>query len=436
MPYVITRNNRKHFKRRIPARYREYYPPSLEFIQTSLDTDSEIIAQQRSTAFNTELEQFWQTNYSTGPSSYHMGIKKLIETARRSGFHYKPAKDIAESELSEVVSRVLSLKAEKDISEEKVAAILGKEEIPPLYLDQALESYFDFKRPDLLNKTPDQVRKWQNPRKKAVSNFIMVCGNKPADKIIRDDILTFRSWWMDRIEQGLSANAANKDFTHLKMVLQYIEDNHAIILNVGGLFKRTRFTEKESERPPFPTDFIQNTLLNPINLKNLHEEARWLLYAMADTGARPSELLGLNAERGDIRLDTDIPYIDIRPEDDRTLKTRQSKRQIPLVGTALLAFQHLPEGFKHYYRKSDALSAVTNKYLRNNGLLPTPEHTVYSLRHSFEDRLTLVEPPEKVQAALMGHKYSRERYGDGPTLEQKRKWLDKIAFNVNGAEYL
>lgn len=152
---------------------------------------------------------------------------------------------------------------------------------------------------------------------------------------------------------------------------------------------------------------------------------------MADTGARPSELVGLNPENGDIRLDTAILNIDIRPESKKGLKTPYSERKIPLTGASLFAFQQLPNGFDHYYRKSDLLSATLNKYLKENSLLPTKKHCVYSLRHSFEDRLTAVEPPDKVQAALMGHKYDRPRNGDGPSLEQKKKWLDKICFDVS-----
>ena len=165
-----------------------------------------------------------------------------------------------------------------------------------------------------------------------------------------------------------------------------------------------------------------------MNLKGLHRECQLLLFAMADTGARPSELLGLNAERGDIVLDAPIPYIFIRPDKKKALKTTQSERQIPLVGASLYAFKELEGGFVHYHQKADTLSANTNKFLKENDLLPSSKHSLYSLRHSFEDRLTAVEPPEKVQSFLMGHKYRRERYGDGPSLEQKKKWLDMICF--------
>lgn len=65
--------------------------------------------------------------------------------------------------------------------------------------------------------------------------------------------------------------------------------------------------------------------------------------------------------------------------------------------------------------------------MRNRGLLPSDDHSLYSLCHTFEDRLTAVEAPEKVIDALMGHKWIRPKYGAGPSLAQKQDWLGRIA---------
>ena len=92
----------------------------------------------------------------------------------------------------------------------------------------------------------------------------------------------------------------------------------------------------------------------------------------------------------------------------RSTLTNLSKQaiDIPLVGAALVAFRELKGGFVRYRGKADLIShtrreffATINKYLRENGLIPSDRHSLYSLRHSFEDRLTAVEPPDKVQAA-------------------------------------
>ncbi|BCM86853.1 hypothetical protein [Methylobacterium indicum] len=114
------------------------------------------------------------------------------------------------------------------------------------------------------------------------------------------------------------------------------------------------------------------------------------------------------------------------------MKTEQSAWELPLVGVALMAAQAQPEGFPRYRDKAASLSAITNKVMRTAGLLPLPGQSAYSFRHCFEDRLTAVEAPEKLIAAMMGHKYQRPRYGSGPSLSQKREWLQRIAFKPPG----
>jgi len=41
-----------------------------------------------------------------------------------------------------------------------------------------------------------------------------------------------------------------------------------------------------------------------------------------------------------------------------------------------------------------------------------------------------VDAPDRVQADLMGHKFNREKYGKGSTLEKKLEWMQKIQLKV------
>lgn len=91
----------------------------------------------------------------------------------------------------------------------------------------------------------------------------------------------------------------------------------------------------------------------------------------------------------------------------------------------------IPKKKSSYRDNPDVLSTYLNKYLRANDLLPSEKHSVYSLRHSFQDRLLAVNAPDRVQAELMGHKFGRPRYGDGATLKMKSDWLKKICFSVS-----
>ena len=431
MDYLFKRGKWYYYKRRVPLGMRKYY--NTEFVQLALKTDSHQLAKQRASIFNSELEKLWADIITKGENNTFDKLLQAKEIARLHGFSYLTAEQVSKRPTIEIIQRLETIEENIPNNPEKVSAILGGQPHPSITLSQALENYFTFQKAELLNKSDDQVRKWKNPRKKAVNNLINLIGDISVEKVTRDHILQLRDWWSERILcDGLSSNSPNKDFTYLRILLSFTSDDKQLGLNTEYLFSRVRFTNVPSTRPPFPTEHIQEKLLNIKNLSDLHPECQMFLFAMADTGARPSELVGLNSSNGDIRLDTDIPYIYIRPEEKKALKTTQSKRMIPLVGASLYAFQNLPEGFEHYYRKADNLSSNINQYLRERGLLPSPEHTIYSLRHSFEDRLTAVEPPEKVQAALMGHKYNRPRYGDGPSLEQKKKWLDKICFNNFG----
>jgi len=63
-------------------------------------------------------------------------------------------------------------------------------------------------------------------------------------------------------------------------------------------------------------------------------------------------------------------------------------------------------------------------------LRPTKDHTLYSLRHSFKDRLVAAEAPDSLIDNLMGHRTNKPKYGKGPPLELKLKYLMQIAFDT------
>ena len=435
MRYVRLRGKWFYYRRRIPLAYQHHYQQNV--IKIALKTDSPATAYQRAELLNDELERIW-ANIDQEPGAAQTQLDLAVQRALFSNFGPRSTQDIAEGSLAELIERVLELKDRDALKEpQAVAAVLGSGASTVTPVSKALDDYFDFEIPNKSfakgGESSDQMRKWENPRKRAIKNFIEVCGDIETETISRDHILAFRQWWYKRIQsEGLKANSANKNFTHLRSVLSFMRDSKGLDIDIERLFARINLTEHENDRKrrPFDPGYIQNTLLDRQRLGGLNHECQMLLFAMADTGARPNELIGLDPDNGDIRLDTDIPYIHIRPNSVRQLKTPHSKRILPLVGASLFAFQQLQNGFEHYRGRPDTLSATLNKFLRTHNLITSDEHCVYSLRHSFEDRLTAVEPPEKIQAMLMGHKYERERYGDGPSLEQKKRWLDKICFTV------
>ena len=280
-------------------------------------------------------------------------------------------------------------------------------------------------RVEIRDLSPDQLRIWRNGRKRAVDRFQSIVGDKPVSELTADDAIDYCEWWRERvIAEETDPKTANKDIGQLSRMLKDLNIRRR--LGLSDIFKGLRI-KGETARPrvPFTTDFIQNQLFAEGALDGLNEDARLVLYVIADTGLRPSEVVNLQASS--ILLEDAIPHVKILP-DGRRLKTLDSQREIPLVGAALAALRKRPEGFARYRDKSSGLSATVNKYLSENNLRPSKDHTVYSLPHSFKDRLVAAEAPDSLIDSLMGHKTYKPKYGLGPSLDLKLKYLQRIAF--------
>lgn len=422
MEYLLNRNGRYYYSRRVPSEFREY--DKRDWVRFALKTSDKIKARKLAFYENEKIEKQWQGRKALSQNSHQANFESTLLNASFLGLPYVQADNIPQLPFESRLERLLKV-LEYQYAQAPVEAILGGVKLPAINLEKALAKYWDFSKDKIINKSEHQKRKWRLPRERAIKNFVAVVGNVPVTEIIRDDILKFRDWWLARIEKGLTANTANKDFIHLKVVLEVVSDNLKLNLDLTHLFRKIAIEETEdSKRLPLETDYIRNILLNPENLKGLNHEAFWALHAIAETGAGISEQCCLMPE--DIVLDHEIPHIIIQPRAKRLLKTKYRKRIIPLVGYALDAFKACPNGFAKYTDKPDSLSNVLNKYLRDNNLLPSKQHSVYSLRHSFQDRILSVNAPDRIQADLMGHLFDRPEYGNGGTLKQKQDWMKKV----------
>jgi integrase len=161
----------------------------------------------------------------------------------------------------------------------------------------------------------------------------------------------------------------------------------------------------------------------------------WIVALIADTGARLREIVGLRLE--DIVLNHAPPYVLIAPNDARGVKSKASKRRVPLVGEALWAANRVAEtarpkqtyAFPRYTWdgecKSNAVSAMIRKWLRIAGV----QKSAHSFRHAIRDRLRNVGAPKEIQDAVGGWgKYEiGEQYGEGYSLVVLSEWLRRIA---------
>ncbi len=380
-----------------------------------------------------QLEAYWRGLRDGQSAEARLRFEAAQKRAKALGLQYRTADEINEGSFDDFMKRLNMLIDSKSIDDEReVAAVLGGEERPTIMLSGLVDEVKEVQKAMLAQKSPNQLRKWENPKKLAVKTLTDLVGDKALPELTRLDALKYRNLWLNRIvDEDLEIGTANKNIGHIAKMLKDVGKAHQ--MQLPPVFADLRIEgETEKQRAAFVPRFVQDSILAPHALDDLNAEARDLVLLVADTGLRLSEAANLLPET--IFLEAEVPHVVVKPI-GRQLKTGHSAREIPLVGNALAAMKRNPGGFPRYLDKADSLSALVNKYLDGRNLLPTPDHSFYSLRHTFEDRLTAVEAPEKVVASLMGHKWIRPKYGAGPTLEQKARWMERIAFKpyVHGA---
>lgn len=281
------------------------------------------------------------------------------------------------------------------------------------------------KAPDLIHRmSNEQKRRWRNPREKVLRDLVGCTGDKNILEIDRRDALAFRNVYWEQVEEGeITVDTANKYIYYVSgMFCKYIG-----LLNIEAPspFEKLTFKSDADDKPrrrPFSAEWITQYLSPPDALLGLNAQARDVLMVMVNTGARPSEIIGLLPSH--VNLAGPIPTIRIAAE-GRVLKNLPSARIIPLTGLSLEAMRRNPDGFPRY-RGKGGWSNLVNKFLRMNCALDD-DQSAYSLRHSFEDRLLAAGAVDRLAADLMGHATRRERYGDGASLEMKHEILQRIA---------
>ncbi|WP_320228087.1 integrase [Mesorhizobium captivum] len=415
--------------RRVPKEFASFDRRGLVRISTGVavaDDPRGVRARDAVRSLGAELETYWRKLGDGQSAEAALRFEAARKRARSFGLAYRTNEELAAGPLDELIARMKLLLDRNAIDNAAdVAAVMGGVQRPALRLSGLLKEFEAIEQQNLLAMSPNQIKKWRNPKKRAIANLIGVIGDKEIARMTREDAVAFREWWQKRVVGGgLDIGTANKDIGHISKMLRVVDLTHQ--LKLEPVFHHLRLSGAvAAQRAAFSEQFVQEKILAEGALDGLNDEARHLVYLIADTGLRLSEAANLTAET--IHLDHEIPHVQVRPN-GRRLKTDHSARDIPLVGCALDVMKLHPNGFPRYRDKAASLSALVNKVLGKKKLLPTSEHSLYSLRHTFEDRLTAVEAPEKVTASLMGHKWIRPKYGAGPSLMQKHEWLQKIAF--------
>ncbi len=423
--YLIERGGWWHYVRRVPARFELI--DTRRTIRQSLHTQSKESARARRDQMEEADALYWSTLTTSDADTAQRRYNAAVTRALALSLTYAPAAQLAVEQAPEALADRVDLAHGTEAP--VVQAVLGGVEKPKVTVRQAFETYLSEIAPrELTGKSEGQRKAWIKVKRRAINNFVGLCGDIAMDDITREHGQNFYRWWLNRIEgaEALSGSAGNRDVGNMRKIYRQFYAYQGE--ERPNPFRDLSYRDSKRKIPPFPTAWIRDRIMAPGALDAMNREARLICLAMIETGARPSEIANLLP--GQIVLDANVPYISIEPAEDREIKTTSSVREIPLVGVSLEAMRLSPAGFPRYRDKETNLSNALMKFFRTNGLFPTADHRIYSFRHSFEKRMAEAGLDYGLRCLLMGHATDRPAYGDGGSMEYRQTELLKIALPV------
>lgn len=366
--YTYRKDGVFYFSKQVPSDVRSYY--SKQRIILCLRTKSPSQAQQASKAVLAKLEDYW----------LKLRIKDLDVPA------------------SHLLNESLSVTAGMPT------------------IEDALNLYLDIKgvgRSELFFRAA----------RRNVRYLVTALGLKTLDKYTTTDASRLREWLLK--EQKISTSSVARVFASIKAMTNFA-------INELGLEIRNPFSGVYIP----PSDAQKRHAISIENIRKIQaecyqqdDELRHIVALISDTGMRLAEAVGLHQD--DLVLDADVPYVQVREQAWRPLKTSTSHRVIPLVGASLWAAQRIKQNGSDYafprYTdgikcNSNSASAALNKWIKQ---VVGSGNVIHGFRHSFRDRLRAVSAPIDMIDQLGGWSLQSvgQGYGDGYDLKQVHKMM-------------
>jgi len=431
--YLTERDGIFYYKRRVPTRLVGRDERG-EHVRISLGTDDRGKARSMRDIYEAADNDLW-AGLTLGDEGAFAKYHNTVKAAQALGFNYRPAGDIATESLTSILARIEAFRPHAPLP--VLEAALGAADEPAVTVTAAFKIYCEeIAAPEIAKKSEGQKERWLSGKQGAVDSFVEVAGDLVMTEIERSDAQKIYQHWRKLIAPAKGDGPATRTASHgnrrignmrvlYREYFSYIGQPDRQNPFDGLTFKEVG--KKKRKRPPFPHEWIVDKILKVGALAGLNEEARGIVLVVAQLGARPSEICNLSPDF--IVLEHEVPHLRIEPRDDpsdpREIKTDSSIRIVPLIGVALDVMRKFPNGFPRYKDKENSLSAALNKFLRENELLPTAKHSVYSFRHSMEDRLKNARVDAELRKILMGHSIDRPEYGEGGSLKLRQEEILK-----------
>jgi len=191
-PMKLTRRESTlYIRKRVPRRYRLI--EEREYLWISLHTDSEAHAIQKAPVVWQEMIEAWEAKLAGATDDAAVRLAMAKELAAKRGLRFLHAPEVAKLPINELLDRIESVVTAKgNIDTNEADAVLGTISKPKLTVTKALAEYWKISEAKTIGKSVDQVRRWENPRKKAIAAFVAAVGDFEIRALTTADLMTFQ----------------------------------------------------------------------------------------------------------------------------------------------------------------------------------------------------------------------------------------------------
>ena len=320
--------------------------------------------------------------------------------------------------LDSLVDELIETSRERPLNRVEQLALKALRGPLPVSLSEALAVYFE-NHPKGRDKT--YIKKVTSYWNKLV-HFV---GDVAVETFTREQAKAFI---VHRLEKGVKRSSVMKEINIIRAVItKSIRELELGSKNAFEAITVPSIPGGESEqREPFTPE--EHRLLIEKAL-DAGDDIRLLVLICAMTGCRIGEAVGLRVE--DLNLDAQTPYFRIQAYGQRTLKTDNSERDVPVLPLLKKVLKRHIEAsgvdkrdplFARYNNmadppRADAASASVNKWIRSVGITKTS----HSFRHSVISLFREAGIPRDLWEEITGHSGQRISDGYGHSVSNVKK---------------
>ena len=283
-------------------------------------------------------------------------------------------------------------------------------------------------------KGVSKVKTFHQAALRNARTVIEICGDRVVTEYRTTDAGQVRD---ALIARGLNVASVKRSFTTIKAIINLAIAEHGLDIRnpFSSIFMPEAVSKKRVSIPVETIREIQQACYG------IDDDKRWLIALISDTGMRLAEAAGLHLD--DLYLDEEIPYVNIKPHPWRSLKTKGSQRQVPLVGASLWAAKRIKQtasscfAFDRYTDnqqcRANSASNALNKWMRKHF---RDDIVMHGFRHALRDRLRAVQCPSEMIDQIGGWSSGKigEGYGDGFNIDIILEWLSLVDSHSNERE--